>query len=124
MNLHALAAPSVGVVNPLITVTVKRSTGYLIGADGRQIPTYQVFDRQAQVQALSGSEIKRLNDLGIQDVMKSAFLTGKWEGIVRKDGKGGDLFLFGGNTWLVVHVMENWPDWSRVALALQTDGRQ
>ena len=118
-----MAAGAIGIVNPFITVTIKRSIGYAVGADGRQVPKYQVFERLAQVQALSGSQIQRLNELGIQGVMKSAFITGNYDGIVRKDGKGGDLFLFGGNTWLAVQVMENWPDWSRIALCLQTDLR-
>lgn len=40
MNLHGIAAPIIGAVNPLIPVTVQISTGSVTGTDGTRTPTF------------------------------------------------------------------------------------
>lgn len=41
MNLHGLVSPVVGVVNPLVPVTIKISSGWSTGADGTRAPSYE-----------------------------------------------------------------------------------
>lgn len=40
MNLHQIAAPLVGAVNPSIDATVRVSTGYALDSGYKQVPTY------------------------------------------------------------------------------------
>lgn len=124
MNLHQIAAGAIGAINPFIPVTVQQSSGYTVGLDGHRTPTYATIQSTAQIQALAGHEIQRLNYLGIQGLMCKAFLNGDWQGLDRSDNKGGDYFTFvgasgGTETWKVVQVLETWPDWSSVALCRQ-----
>ena len=119
MNLHGIVSGAVGAVNPHIPVTIKSSTGYTTGADGSQSPTYATTTATGQRQALTGADIKRLNSLNIQDVVEKIYLAGNFEGVFRVAGKGGDLIVFGGRTYLVASVLERWPDWCCLALTMQ-----
>lgn len=121
MNLNALVGPLVGNVNPSISITVQKSTGYTIAADGTQQPTYTTSTVTGQVQPLSEQDLKRLEGLNAQDVTYKVFLNGDFEGVFRKTGRGGDLLSWGGNTYLVTAVIERWPDWTAVGVTLQMD---
>lgn len=121
MNLHQIVSSAIGAINPFIAITVKQSTGYTTAADGSQIPTYQTISTKGQVQALSGGDLKKLEGLNVQNVTQKAYLNGNYEGVFRVLGKGGDLLIFNGRTYLVMAVLERWPDWCCVALTMQMD---
>lgn len=121
MNLHSMASGAVAAVNPMRTVTIKTSTGYTIGSDGTQVPAYSTATAQGQIQPLGVKDLQKLQGLNIQGVTQKAYLTGNYEGCFRKTGKGGDLLIFGGNTYLVSAVLERWPDWSAVGITAQVD---
>jgi hypothetical protein len=120
MNLHSIVSGAIGAVNPFIPVVIKQSTGYTTAPDGTQVPTYTTISTTGQQQALSGSDILRLNGLNVHGVTTKMYLNGNYEGVFRVLGKGGDLLAFGGQTYLVAQVLERWPDWSCVALSMQT----
>lgn len=121
MNLHGIASRVISAVNPMIAITVNVSTGYTTSADGTQVPTYSPLSTTGQVQALSGKDLRQLEGLNIQGVSEKAYLNGNYEGVFRVLGKGGDLLVFGGRTYLVIAVLERWPDWCSVALMMQLD---
>lgn len=130
MNLHAIAGPIVGIVNPAVSVTVRVSTGeYTTAADGTRTPTYDdVPNVPAQIQALSFGDIQKLDGLNIQGTRRKIYLNGKFDGLNRQEGKGGDLVVYPdgalwpyGTTWLVAQVLEQWPDWCCVAVTQQVD---
>lgn len=121
MNLHGMAKGAVARVNPGIAITVQHSSGYTTAADGTQTPTYTQSTAQGQVQPLSEQDLKRLEGLNAQEVTAKVFLSGDFEGVFRKLGKGGDLLEWGGNTYLVTAVIERWPDWTCVGVTAQTD---
>lgn len=121
MNLHSIASGVISAVNPMIPVTVKVSAGYATSADGTQVPSYNTISTTGQVQALTGKDLKQLEGLNIQGVTEKAYLNGNYEGVFRVLGKGGDLLVFGGRTYLVMAVLERWPDWCSVALTMQLD---
>lgn len=122
MNLHAMVAPAIAVVNPTIYGQIKRSTGYTTAADGTRIPTYAVIDNvPMQVQALSNDELRQLEGLNLQGNKEAVYLYGQYAGLVRVNQQGGDLLLFSGNTWLAVTVLENWPDWTKLAVVMQNE---
>lgn len=131
MNLHALVSPVIGAINPHITITLERSSGYTTGANGKQVPAYETaVDGPGQVQALGASDLKHMNDLNIQGVMRKVYLYGNWMGVVRADQKGGDVLTFPqvpgavAQKWKLVTVFETWPDWCAVGVVLQTGGVQ
>jgi hypothetical protein len=126
MNLHGLVQGVIGAVNPNIPAQVFASTGYTTGADGKRVPTYAApVTIQIQVQALTYTDLVKLDGLNIQGERRAVYLNGDWNGAVRVDQQGGDLLKFpdhpGGpvRTWLAAMILENWPDWTKIACTLQ-----
>ena len=122
MNLHQMAAGYIGMVNPFTRADLLRSTGYTTNPDGTRTPTYDVIHNgMVQVQALSTDDLKQIEGLNIQGAKKGVYLNGNWNGVVRANRQGGDILKFNGQTWLAVTVLENWPDWTKLAVVLQED---
>lgn len=122
MDLRGIANGVITTVNPNETVTVLRSTGYTIGAGARQVPSYAApVVGPGQVQALDADDIAQLDGLNIQGVIRAIYLRGTLAGVIRPDGTGGDIVKRKNETetWLVVKVLESWPDWTKVAIVLQ-----
>ena len=123
MDLRGIANGVSSTVNPNKTVTVRRSTGYTIGAGRKQVPGYaDPVTGPAQIQALDANDIKQLDGLNIQGTVRAIYLRGVLAGVVRPDGTGGDLVEIGAETWLVVKVLESWPTWTKAAIVLQMPG--
>jgi hypothetical protein len=114
------------VTNPNISMTWLKSTGYTTSASGARTPTTTSQVISAQVQGLSSEDLKHTDGLNIQGVMRSVHIFGNVQGVVRIDQQGGDILQFqelpGGaiRNWKVIQVMETWPTWSRVLVALQS----
>ena len=122
MDLRGIANGVITTVNPNETVTVLRSTGYTIGAGAKQVPSYAApVVGPGQVQALDADDIKQLDGLNIQGVIRAIYLRGTLAGVIRPDGTGGDIVKRKNDTetWLVVKVLESWPDWTKAAIVLQ-----
>ena len=123
MDLRGLANGVTSTVNPNKTVTVRRSTGYTIGAGRKQVPGYaDPVTGPAQIQALDANDIKQLDGLNIQGTVRAIYLRGVLAGVVRPDGTGGDIVQIAGQDWLVVKVLEGWPTWTKAAIVLQMPG--
>jgi hypothetical protein len=123
VNLHGIVAPIISAVNPMITATVKYSTGSVKDPDTfEQVPSYSTVEgARIQVQALTGEDIDHIQGLNLQGVVRAIYLYGDTQGVNRPSQKGGDLVIFNGQTWLTAIVLETWPDWSKVAATLQMD---
>jgi len=122
MDLRGIANGVSGVVNANEAVSVLRSTGYTIGAGAKQIPAYAApVSGFAQVQALDANDLKQLDGLNIQGVIKAIYLRGALAGVVRPNQTGGDIVLRnnGSEKWLVVKVLEGWTGWTKAAIVLQ-----
>lgn len=126
MNLHATVRGAITQVNADIDATWKRSNGtYVTDDDGKRTPGYDIIPVKIQAQAASGRDIERLNNLGWQGVFRNVYDYGNKQGIVRADGKGGDILMFpqvpGGpvQSWKVTTVSETWDTWSSVFVVLQ-----
>ena len=122
MDLRGLANSVTSTINPNETVTVLRSTGYTIGAGAKQVPTFAApVTGPAQVQALDANDIKQLDGLNIQGTIRAIYLRGTLAGVVRPNQTGGDIVKRKNETesWLVVKVLESWPDWTKAAIVLQ-----
>ena len=127
MDLRGLANGVTTTVNPNQTVTVLRSTGFTTGAGAKQVPSYAApVSGPAQIQALDADDIKQLDGLNIQGTIRAIYLRGPLAGVVRPNQTGGDLVTIAApapvalrGTWLVVKVLESWPDWTKAAIVLQ-----
>lgn len=124
MNLHAIVAPIIAAVNPMIAATWLQSDGtYSTSAAGKRTPNYTTFsDVQVQVQALTARDLVHLDNLNIQNVARKAWVNASVQGVNRATQQGGDLLVFNGQTWLVTIVFETWDSdgpWSSVGLTLQ-----
>ena len=118
--------PAIGAVNPNIYVSIKQSMGYKIDSTFKQVPSYKTSTGvEAQIQALVYNDLQQISSLNIQGIKKAIYLNGEWEGLVRKDHKGGDLIIFpDGTTWLAVLVLENWnvtAGWTKLCVVQQID---
>jgi hypothetical protein len=71
------------------------------------------------MQALDSVDLKQLDGLNIQGTTRALYMRGTLAGVIRPDTKGGDIIEIGGQTWLVVKVLESWPNWTKVAIVLQ-----
>lgn len=120
MDLRGLANSVTSTINPNETVTVLRSTGFTIGAGAKQIPSFAApVTGPAQVQALDANDIRQLDGLNIQGTIRAIYLRGTLAGVVRPNQTGGDIVQRGAQNWLVVKVLESWPDWTKAAICLQ-----
>lgn len=122
MDLRGIANGVSSTVNPNKTVTVLRSTGYTIGAGRKQVPSYAApITGPAQIQALDGKDLKQLDGLNIQGTIRAIYMRGALAGVIRADQVGGDIVQIDGQNWLIVKVLESWPNWTKAAIALQVD---
>mgnify|MGYP000848163669 CR=1 FL=1 len=124
MDIFGLVDAAASSVNPNEIVQVKAASGYTVGSGQRQTPTYaDPVEGPAQVQALDGVDLRQVEALNIQGDIKAVYLRGALAGIVRKEGRGGDLVLRGAafsDVWLVVKILESWPGWTKAAIVRQT----
>lgn len=128
INVRAAANAAIQVVNPNITATFYRSTGFTVDATRKQVPSYAAATNvQIQAQAVSARDLKHLDGLNIEGVLRSVHMWGNTQGVVRPSQQGGDLLYFRDvptgtlRVWKVVKVVETWPDWSHVIVNMQTD---
>ena len=129
MNLHAMASRIIQAVNPSVLVTVKISAGYETQPDGTRVPQYDdVYDVPAQIQPLSTDELRQVEMLNIGGIKRGIYLHGKFDSLSRQEQRGGDLVEYPegtewpyGTVWKVVQVIEQWPDWCKVAVTQQLD---
>jgi hypothetical protein len=124
MNLHGIVSGLIGAVNPHVPATLLVSTGFTVDDDGKRIPTYAApVTVTAQVQALTFRDIMQVDGLNLQGTRRAIYLYGEVDGLVRVSQRGGDLITLadGPNVgvWLVAQVLEQWPDWCKVAATLQ-----
>lgn len=127
MDLRGIANSVSNAVNANMIVTVAASTGSTVGAGYRQVPSYATpVSGPAQIQALDSVDLKQLDGLNIQGVIKAIYLRGVLAGVIRPNSTGGDLVTIAApapaqfiGTWLVVKILEGWPFWTKAAIVLQ-----
>ena len=121
MNLHGIVSGAIGAVNPHLPAQVRVHTGNVTTLpNGDRVPEYAApVSVTIQKQELSQADLQLVDGLNIQGVKTVAYLNGAWYGTVRRDRRGGDLFIINDVTWKVIAVPELWPDWAKVILCQQ-----
>ena len=127
MNLRGLANKYTRLTNNNIQVNWVQSTGYVTDEAGKRTPTNITLTVEAQVQALSTSDLQQVDGLNMTGVMRTVYLYGNAAGVVRVDQIGGDILRFPEvpngtvRNWLITKVVETWAEWSKVIVTLQQD---
>jgi hypothetical protein len=123
MNLHKIASGVISAVNPMEWIVVISSNGYTTGSDGKRVPSYLPgILASAQVQQLTGRDLRQLEMMNIQGSDRKVYITGFVDAITRLTKSGGDLIVrFDESVWLTTHVLEQWPSWCAVSVTMQID---
>jgi hypothetical protein len=116
-----------GVAPGTVIVALGTGTGgagtYLVSPTGQTVGSEAMTSAltvPGQVQSMTFSDLHQVDSLNLQGIKRAIYLNGRIDGLVRKDNKGGDLITRpNGEIWLVVLVLEYWPDWCKVAVTLQ-----
>lgn len=124
MNLRALVNGVTSQINPNTPVTIQASTGYTTGAGLKQVPVYAApVSGPAQIQALDSDELRNVDSQNLQGDIRAIYLRGPLHGVIRPDGKGGDLITVASGVhagvWLPFKILETWPDWTKAAIVKQ-----
>lgn len=125
MNLMGIVQGAISTVTPYVSATLSYSDGFTVNADYSRTPTYTTpIVVPAQVQALTYKDLLQVDAVNLAGEARRVYFYGDVQSVVRAMQKGGDLFTLtdGPNvgTWLVVHVLETWPDWCACACVLQS----
>ncbi len=132
LNLHTVVRQAAQAINQDITATYLQSTGFSVNSAGQQVPSYATaVDVQIQAQPPSGRDLRQIEYLNMQGVIRTVFLYSNPQGINRVNAQGGDLLQFPQfpgapvDNWLVTYVAETWAvgqtGWSKLYVTLQTD---
>ena len=126
-NVRALANKYIQVTNPNQKINWIQSNGYVTDDAGKRTPKTITLTVDAQVQALSATDLKHIDGLNITGIMRSVYMYGNAAGVVRVDQLGGDILVFPeapgccNRNRLITQVMETWSDWCHVIVTLQDD---
>ncbi|TCD13579.1 hypothetical protein E0D81_20955 [Lelliottia amnigena] len=119
MNLRGIANRATSTINPNVAGVFQVNTGFTTLPGGKRVPSYNSVDVTVQLQELSSTDLRQVDSVNIQGILRSAYLNGNFNGVNRPEQKGGDILMIGAEKWLVVKVPELWPDWCRVIINLQ-----
>lgn len=125
MEIRGIANGAISAINGNQNIVWQKNQGYDTDNAGHRVPRLTNLSVKAQIQAVSAQVLKHIDALNIQGVMRSVYIYGNIQGIVRPDQKGGDILQFpevpGGTirNWLVVQVIETWASWGHVVVVLQ-----
>ncbi|WP_312990827.1 hypothetical protein [Atlantibacter hermannii] len=119
MNLRGIANGLTSRINPNVAGVFQVNTGFTTLPGGKRVPSYNNVDVSVQFQELSSTDLKQIDAVNTQGILRSAYLNGNFNGVNRPEQKGGDILMVGNDKWLVVKVAELWPEWCRVIVNLQ-----
>jgi hypothetical protein len=125
MNLRGIVNGATRSINPNAQAVVKVSTGYVTSPSGKRTPTFTETPVSVQVQALTGKDLRQVDGLNLNGTLRAVYVNGAFAATIRAKQAGGDVIVFApgtlqeGDTWLLVQVLEQWPDWCKFAMTLQ-----
>ena len=120
VDLFSVANAAIQGVNVNVPATLSRSSGYTTDASGKRSPSYVTpVAVSAQVQAMTGRDLRQVEGLNLNGTLSAIYLTGIVKATERVSASGGDLIAVGGQTFLVAMVLEDWPTWTKVCGTLQ-----
>jgi len=129
MHLRRFVRGAINAVNKDVQIGWLASTGSVNNpTTGDVTPLYAALQKPwAQIQPVPTDQLAHMENLNIQGVLRSVRLKNAVASAVREDGTGGDILQFPElptsaiRSWLVMAVVEQWPDWCHVIVKLQND---
>ena len=113
------------------TIVAEQLTGAEGGTGTYRVSTEQTlvsgplttsFMMRGQIQPLTFRDLQMIDAVNVQGTQRAIYVSGHVNGLVRIARKGGDLIITPDNrVWLVTLVLEQWPDWVKVAVTLQDE---
>lgn len=132
MNIRNIANRSTQRINPNLTATVTRGTGYTTSPSGHRTATTSApIPVVIQFQALTKKEVDHIDALNVAGTEIAAYANMQLSSPDRTTGVGGDFISFGtdaaipenlrGTQWWVTIVLEGWATsgWCKVGLTRQ-----
>jgi hypothetical protein len=123
LNLHAIVGPIVSAINPTQIIQIAMGSGYATAADGTLTASYESASFPAQIQALTGRELRHVDALNIQGTMRALYLYGNVTGIIRFSQTNGSLVKFpDGSVWMCFVEFEPWSvtaGWCKIGVLSQ-----
>lgn len=119
MNLRGIANRATQAINPNTAAIFKVYNGAVTLPGGKREQSYTEVPVTVQLQELSSTDLRQVDAVNIQGILRVAYLNGSFGGISRPAQKGGDILILGDEQWLVVKVVEMWPDWVKVIINQQ-----
>src|SRR5690348_8927500 len=105
MDLHGIVSGAIGTVNPPVPATYYASQAPTTNADGSRSPGFAAgVAMSVQKQEISYKDLQHVDGLNLQGAFCTVYLRGQAFGVTRGAAKGGDKFVIGSDTWLVVAV--------------------
>jgi len=129
INLRGIANAAIQSINPNIPVSISVPNGYTIDPDTLiQIPAYTTLAAFGNVQALSSDDLKQIDGLNQEGILRAVYLYGNFNGVLRPDNQPTTVLTFSTNesgvtkdrSWNVFRVFEAWQTWCKVGVVLQT----
>lgn len=120
MNLRALANASTKLINPNVTVTVRKYSGRTTNANGTVNPSYTDISASAQIQPVDSFKLQHIEGYSQGGVYKAFYLNGDFTGVSRPNGN--DLIIVGSETYKIIDQPEGWnltSGWTKVIGARQ-----
>lgn len=126
LNVFAIAGNLTPIINPHITATLKISDGVEVTDDFSTRPKFIYMPIKCEVQALSTSDLKQIENINQQSDMRAVYIIGGIKALNRPLQCGGDIINFFGSDWLVTQQLEEWGDgsWTKVAVTRQINQPQ
>lgn len=107
-------------MNPFVVATIYRAQPPTTSASGHRTPVYDAGSAlKVQKQAMSQGDLEHMDNANIQGIMTKIWMDGAVYGVDRITQGGGDIITVGAEVWLVIAVMEVWPDWCSVVCMRQ-----
>ena len=121
MGLHDLVGNIIGVINPQMTCQWYDYAGFTTAAGGKRTPSYNgPYAISVQVQQLTAADLAHMNDMNSSAITRKVWTDTILTGVDRAAQMGGDkLVLPDGTVWLVVQILETWPDWCSAIIQKQ-----
>lgn len=120
MNLHSIVSGAISSVNEMIPMFFTINQGYTTASDGTRTPRTRIVNTEGQFQNITAKELQHLQGMNLQGDLGVVYVNGNFDGVVRSEKRGGDTVSFNNKCWLVVQVLEQWPDWCKLAICLQS----
>lgn len=129
LNLRGIANASIQGINPNRQITLRTGKWEIDPADLIQKPIYTDTQVKGNVQSLSSDDLRQIESMNLEGVLRAVYLYGNVSGVVRVSEQATSVLLFSENiggetkvwTWNVFKVAEAWNGWCKVFVVLQNE---